>query len=42
VPATAVKARVSATATVDWASSATASLNSDIRLYCDALGVIVP
>lgn len=42
VPAAATAVRVSAVARVDWVSSATSGLNSDIRLYADALTVSVP
>lgn len=39
VPATAARVRITVRATFDWASGA---LNSDVRLYADALAVTVP
>lgn len=41
-PAGATNARVFTTADVTWGSSATANINSDIRIYTDALLVSVP
>lgn len=42
VPATATLVRIRATANVTWSSSATSGVNSDIRLYSDALAVSIP
>lgn len=41
-PSNATQVRVILRGTVDWVSSATPALNSDIRLYADALAVTTP
>jgi hypothetical protein len=42
VPATANSVRVVIQAVTDWASSTTPTVNSDIRIYMDAVGATIP